>query len=151
MRTISREHPNIDRIVFKIVPDDNAKAVQMQSGELDLVQLTPKDTKNFEGKEGITCYDMKTSDYRGIMYNFNNDYWQKNKDIIPAINYAIDRQAIVDAVLLGEGITAYGPLQRNRYDDPDVEHYDYDPQKAKEVLEAARMHDGRRRILLPGW
>lgn len=129
--------PNIDRIVFKIVPDDNAKAVQMQSGELDLVQLTPKDAKNFEGKEGITCYDMKTSDYRGIMYNFNNDYWQKNKDIIPAINYAIDRQAIVDAVLLGEGITAYGPLQRNRYDDPDVEHYDYDPQKAKEVLEAA--------------
>lgn len=129
--------PNIDRIVFKIVPDDNAKAVQMQSGELDLVQLTPKDAKNFEGKEGITCYEMKTSDYRGIMYNFNNDYWQKNKDIIPAINYAIDRQAIVDAVLLGEGITAYGPLQRNRYDDPDVEHYDYDPQKAKEVLEAA--------------
>ena len=129
--------PNIDRIVFKIVPDDNAKAVQMQSGELDLVQLTPKDAKNFEGKEGITCYEMKTSDYRGIMYNFNNDYWQKNKDIIPAINYAIDRQAIVDAVLLGEGITAYGPLQRNQYDDPDVEHYDYDPQKAKEVLEAA--------------
>lgn len=129
--------PNIDRIVFKIVPDDNAKAVQMQSGELDLVQLTPKDAKNFEGKEGITCYEMKTSDYRGIMYNFNNDYWQKNKDIIPAINYAIDRQAIVDAVLLGEGITAYGPLQRNQYDDLDVEHYDYDPQKAKEVLEAA--------------
>ena len=129
--------PNIDRIVFKIVPDDNAKAVQMQSGELDLVQLTPKDAKNFEGKEGITCYEMKTSDYRGIMYNFNNDYWQKNKDIIPAINYAIDRQAIVDAVLLGEGITAYGPLQRNQYDNPDVEHYDYDPQKAKEVLEAA--------------
>lgn len=132
-----KEAPNIDRIVFKIVPDDNAKAVQMQSGELDLVQLTPKDAKNFEGKEGITCYEMKTSDYRGIMYNFNNDYWQKNKDIIPAINYAIDRQAIVDAVLLGEGITAYGPLQRNQYDDPDVEHYDYDPQKAKEVLEAA--------------
>ena len=129
--------PNIDRIVFKIVPDDNAKAVQMQSGELDLVQLTPKDAKSFEGKEGITCYEMKTSDYRGIMYNFNNDYWQKNKDIIPAINYAIDRQAIVDAVLLGEGITAYGPLQRNQYDNPDVEHYDYDPQKAKEVLEAA--------------
>ena len=51
--------------------------------------------------------------------------------------YPRQLSAIVDAVLLGEGITAYGPLQRNRYDDPDVEHYDYDPQKAKEVLEAA--------------
>ena len=58
---------------------------------------------------------MKTSDYRGILYNFNNDYWTANKDIIPAINYAIDRQAIIDAVLLGQGMTAYGPLQRNIY------------------------------------
>ena len=39
--------PNIDRIVFKIVPDDNAKAIQMESGELDLALLTPKDAKAF--------------------------------------------------------------------------------------------------------
>lgn len=67
--------PNIDKIIFKIVPDDNAKAIQMQSGELDLALLTPKDAKTFADQDGYTCYDMKTSDYRGILYNFNNDYW----------------------------------------------------------------------------
>lgn len=56
---------NIDRIIFKIVPDDNAQALQMQSGELDLALLTPKDARNFEGREGYTVYDMKTSDYAG--------------------------------------------------------------------------------------
>ena len=127
---------NIDQIIFKIVTDDNAKAIQMESGELDLALLTPKDAKTFADKDGYTCYDMKTSDYRGIMYNFNNEYWTENKDIIPAINYAIDREAIVETVLLGEGMTAYGPLQRNIYNNEDVEHYDYNPEKSKEILES---------------
>lgn len=128
---------NIDRIVFKIVPDDNAKALQMQSGELDLALLTPKDAKNFAGRDGYRVYEMETSDYRGILFNFWNPYWQTNRDLIPAICYGIDRQAIVDAVLLGSGIVAYGPLQRNMYNNENAEHYDYNPAKAKEVLESA--------------
>jgi peptide/nickel transport system substrate-binding protein len=129
--------PNIETIVFKIVTDDNAKALQLQSGELNLALLTPKDAQNFVDVDGYTCYDMKTSDYRGILFNFGNDYWTENRDIIPAICYGIDRQAIVDAVLLGQGMVAYGPLQRNEYNNEDVEHYDYNPEKAKEILEAA--------------
>ncbi|MBE5906607.1 MAG: ABC transporter substrate-binding protein, partial [Lachnospiraceae bacterium] len=126
--------PKINKIIFKIVEDDNAKAIQMQSGELDLAQLTPKDAQNFKDKDGFTCYDMLTSDYRGIMYNFANEYWKKNKDLIPAINYAIDRQAIIDAVILGQGMIAYGPLQRNIYNNENVEQYSYDTKKAEEVL-----------------
>lgn len=128
---------NIDRIIFKIVTDDNAKAMQMQTGELDLALLTPKDAETFQGRDGYQVYEMKTSDYRGILFNFWNAYWAENRDIIPAICCGIDRQAIVDAVLLGHGIPAYGPLQRNVYDNPDVDHYDYDPARAKDILEAA--------------
>lgn len=126
----------IDTIVFKIVTDDNAKALQLRSGELDLAQVTPKDAAVFARSSDLTVYDMKTSDYRGILYNFWNEYWQKNADLIPAINYAIDRQAIVDAVLLGEGFTAYSPIQLNKYNYDGVEHYDYDPEKAVQVLES---------------
>lgn len=129
--------PNIDTIVFKIVPDDNAKALQLRAGELDLALLTPKDAATFADEEGFTCYDMETADYRGILFNFQNEYWQENRDLIPAVCYAIDREAIIDAVLLGQGMAAYGPLQRNVYNYEDVEHYDYDPEKARAVLEAA--------------
>jgi peptide/nickel transport system substrate-binding protein len=111
--------------------------MQLQSGELDLAQVTPKDAVNFEGKKEFTIYDMDTSDYRGILYNFNHPYWQENEDLIPAINYAIDREAILDAVLLGQGEVAYGPLQRNRYHDPDAAHYDFNPEKAAELMEKA--------------
>lgn len=132
-----KEKANIDTIIFKIVPDDTAKALQLKSGELDLAQITPKDSVSFEGSSDFTIYNMTTSDYRGILYNFNNEYWQKNADLIPAISYAIDRKAIIDAVLLGRGIPAYSPIQRNEYNLEDVEHYDYNPQKAEELLKKA--------------
>lgn len=129
--------PEIDKIIFKIVPDDNARAMQMEAGELDLALLTPKDARNFTDKEGYACYTMKTSDYRGILFNFQHEYWKRNRDLIPAICYAIDREAIVEAVLLGQGIPAYGPLQRNPYNNEEVEQYVYNPEKAKQILENA--------------
>jgi peptide/nickel transport system substrate-binding protein len=129
--------PKIGKIIFKIVPDDNVKALQLEAGEIDMAKITPKDAKNFEGKDDYKIYNMKTSDYRGIMYNFNNQFWKDNADIIPGINYGIDREAMVSSVLLGQGITAYGPLQRNKYNNENVEHYDYNKDKAREVFEKA--------------
>lgn len=129
--------PKIDRIVFKIVSDDNAQAMQLRSGEVDLALLDPKNARNFEDAEGFVCYDMTTADYRGILFNFQNDYWTENRDLIPAVCYAIDRQAIVDSVLLGQGMAAYSPLQRNVYNDETVERYDYSPERARAVLESA--------------
>ena len=128
---------NIDTIIFKIVTDDNAKALQLKEGTLDLAQVTPKDAQNFTDAEGLTVYDMATADYRGILYNFWNPYWQENGDLIPAISYAIDRQAIVDAVLLGQGFSAYSPIQLNKYNYDGAEHYDFDPAKAEAAFEAA--------------
>lgn len=129
--------PKIDRIIFKIVGDDNAQAIQLESGELDMALLDPKNAQNFVGKEGFSCYDMMTSDYRGILFNFGNEYWTENKDLIPAVCYAVDRQAIIDSVLLGQGMAAYSPLQRNVYHNEDVARYDYNPAKAREILEDA--------------
>lgn len=135
--TYYKELANIERIVFKIVTDDTARALQMKAGELDLALLTPRDAQAFADTEGYTCYEMKTSDYRGILFNFGHEYWTENRDLIPAVCCAIDRQSIIDAVLLGQGAVAYGPLQRNIYDNDAVERYEYDPDRAREILESA--------------
>ena len=127
----------IDTVIFKIVTDDNAKALQLKEGSLDLAQVTPKDAQSFKDAEGLTVYDMDTADYRGILYNFWNEYWQTNADLIPAISYCIDRQAMVDAVLLGEGFVAYSPIQLNEYNYDGVEKYDYDLAKAEAAFLAA--------------
>ena len=127
----------IDTVIFKIVTEDAARALQLKNGELDLAQVTPRDAEGFRDAEGLTLYDMATADYRGILYNFWNEYWQANADLIPAISYCIDRQAIVDAVLLGQGFPAYSPIQLNRYHYDGAEHYDFDLEKAEAAFLAA--------------
>lgn len=127
----------IETVIFKIVTEDSARALQLKNGELDLAQVTPKDAKSLEAEKNLTVYSMKTADYRGILYNFQNEYWQKNADLIPAISYCIDRQAMVDAVLLGMGFPAYSPIQRNQYNEPNVEQYAFDLEKAAAAFEAA--------------
>ena len=122
--------PKIDRVIFKIVEDTDARALQLESGELNFAQITPKAEGNFTDNEDFRVYSMTTADYRGIMYNFNNDLWADNRELPAILSYAIDRQAIIDSVLLGHGQVAYSPLQAGPYNNPDIEKYEYDPDKA---------------------
>lgn len=129
--------PNIDTVIFKIVEDTDARALQLESGELNFTQITPKAIERFEGNENIAVYQMKTSDYRGIMYNFNSEFFAEYRELPAALSYAIDRQAIVDSVLLGYGEVAYSPLQMSEYNNESVEKYEYDPAAAQAALAAA--------------
>ncbi len=123
-------------MVFKIVEDTDARALQLESGEINFAQITPKAESKFKDKDGLAVYEMKTADYRGIMYNFNNDIWKNNRQLPKALSYAIDRQAIIDSVLLGHGQVAYSPLQAGPYNNSSIEKYSYDPDKAQKMIEA---------------
>jgi peptide/nickel transport system substrate-binding protein len=128
--------PKIDKIIFKIVPDYNARALQLKSGELDLAQVTPKDAREFMSNTDFEVYIMDTADYRGILYNFGNTFWKENPGLPAALSYAIDRDSIIKAVLLGHGQAAYSPLQKSVYNNPDIEKYNYSPERAKNEIEA---------------
>lgn len=134
--------PKIERIIFKIVPDTKARALQLKSGELDMAQITPQDAEEFKKGDRYQVYNMNTSDYRGILYNFNNPLFRDHRELPAALSYAIDRQPIIDSVLLGKGKVAYSPLQMSEYNNPDIEKYDYNPEKAKSLLQAGGWKQG---------
>ena len=46
--------PKIDKVIFKIVEDDNTQAVQLQSGEIDMALLDPKNAQNFKDADDYT-------------------------------------------------------------------------------------------------
>jgi peptide/nickel transport system substrate-binding protein len=129
--------PKIDEVVFKIIPDDKAKAMQLKSGEIDIAQIDPKDANMFENDKEFATYNFKTSDYRGVMYNFNKPLFKENKEVIKALSYSVDRKAIINSVLMGMGEAAYSPLQFSEYNNEDIEKYEYNPQKSKQILEDA--------------
>lgn len=133
--------PKIDTIVFKIVEDSSARALQIKSGELDLAQITPEDAKSFTDDK-FAIYDMATADYRGILYNFNSAFFKEHRELPNILSYAIDREAIVATVLQGQGEAAYSPLQKGPYHKADMERFAYDPLKAAQLLEAAGWQKG---------
>ena len=137
-----RGAPKIDRFVVKIVADDAAEAKALADGTADLARLSPRAAAPFEGKDGYRFYAMKTANFGAILINCAHPYWQRNRDLLPAIAYAVDRAAVINDALLGHGIPAYSPLQRSPFNNPNVEPYDYNPAKAQEILEAAGCRKG---------
>lgn len=129
--------PNIDTVIFKIVPDTDAKAMQLQSGEIDMAQITAKTAVPFREDAIYAVYQMGTADYRAVAYNYWNPYFQAHPELATILSYAIDKEAIVESVLLGEGEAAFSPLQMGPYNNENINKFDYDPEKAKSLLEEA--------------
>lgn len=128
--------PNIERLVYKTVGDETTKATMIQSGEADLAWLNSKYASTFEGKSGFKSWVFTTADYRGASMEMESDFWKDNKDSIGVLNYAIDKQSIVDSVLVGQGETAYSPIQRNPLGtDKAADIYPYDTAKFAEEME----------------
>ena len=134
--------PNIETVVFKIVPDSDARALQLMTGEIDMAQVTAKTAEGLEEKKELSLYHMETADYRAIAYNFSSPLFSRHPELANILSYAIDREAIVKTVLLGEGEAAYSPLQKSEYVNTEMEKFTYDPDKTQELLKAAGWKKG---------
>lgn len=136
----------LKKVIFKVLPDPNVRAVQLETGEVDVTLLEPDQLKRMEKVSTATVYKVPTADYRVMMFNFRKPLW-KDVKVRQAICYATNRKAILDGVLLGEGSIAYGPLQLSWANNPNVEKYNYNLEKAKSFLAEAGWKMGQDGIL----
>ncbi|MCO5385258.1 ABC transporter substrate-binding protein [Desulfosporosinus sp.] len=127
---------SINTVVFKFLPDGNVRALQLETGEVDMAFLEPSQVEKIEKTGKVTVYKVPTADYRCMMYNLNNDIW-KDVNVRKAFNYAVDRKAVVDGILMGYGSAAYSPIQLNQYKNDTIEKYEYNQPKAEELLDKA--------------
>lgn len=132
--TYFKGEPGVESIVFKFVSDSKTRALQLKAGELDLALLSPVDAEQFKDSETLKVAAMTTADYRGILYNFGSDFFSRHRELPNILSYGIERQAMVDSVLLGYGEAAYSPLQRSAFVKEDMEKFSYSPEKVKEGL-----------------
>ena len=128
--------PNIENIIFKNVTDENTKATMMQAGEADLVWLNASYASTFKNNPSYNVTEHPSADWRGISLNFKKDFWSKNKDSAAVLNYALDKNAILNAVVEGEGEAAYSPIQTNSMGgNTDADIYSYDLNKFAQEME----------------
>jgi peptide/nickel transport system substrate-binding protein len=133
--------PYIDRILTRVIPDTATQFLELKAGKLDDMTLTPlqyaRQTETQWFKENYAKYKYLAFAYTYLGYNLNDPKF-KDKKVRQALTTAIDRQAIVDGVLLGLGRIAYTPYNPDTFwYNPNVKKYPYDPQKAKQMLAEA--------------
>ncbi len=128
--------PSIEKVIFKFIPDSNVRALQLASGEVDIALLDPVQVGELEKRDRVKIYNIDTADYRGILFNMQNDLWQDVR-VRQAFSYAIDRAQIVKGILKGFGEVAYSPLQKHAFHNENIETYSYDVQRAEQLLDEA--------------
>ncbi len=133
--------PNIDRIVYRVIPDQSTMFLELQAGGLDFMGLTPiqyktqTDTPAFRKK--FNKYRYIAFGYTYLGYNLKKEMFRDRK-VRQALTYAINKQEIIDGVLLGLGQAATGPYKPDTWVyNPDVKRYGYSPEKARALLREA--------------
>lgn len=102
-------HAKLGTVTVVFVPDDNTRAQRMRNGDFDGTVLPPALAKGFERATDFTVYAHKTADHREVMLPMKNAV-TGDLAIRKALNLAVDRQGMVDAVLAGYGSPASVPV-----------------------------------------
>lgn len=137
------DQPKLDQVIFQVIPDNSARLIALQSGEIDMMDgLNPDDAAGLEGEEGIELLTRGENNFGYVGFHTQKEPVDQ-KEVRQAINYAIDKQAIADALYAGYATTAKNPLPPSYlgYNDG-VEGYEYNPDRARELLEEAGYADG---------
>ncbi|GEL76006.1 ABC transporter substrate-binding protein [Tenuibacillus multivorans] len=135
--------PKLDRVIFEVIPDNSARLIALRSGELDIMDgLNPDDADIVEQEEGIDLYTRAENNFGYLGFNTQKAPLD-NKKLRQAINHAVDREAIADALYNGYAVPAKNPVPPSYlgYND-EVEGYEYDLEKAQELLAEAGYADG---------
>ncbi|MEV7648678.1 ABC transporter substrate-binding protein [Arthrobacter sp. NPDC089319] len=132
----------IDKIIFRIIDDPNARRQALEAGQIDGYDLVaPADTQALAD----AGFKIVPRDPFTILYLGLNQKVKALSDlkVRQAISYAIDKDALVKQTL-PEGTkvaSQFVPDMVNGYNE-DVTTYPYDPAKAKELLAEAGYADG---------
>ncbi len=125
----------LKKIIMRIIKDSSARRLQLEKGDLDLVEDLPSDQlASLQGVSGV-----KVVDEPGFLVTYlylNNTHKPlDNVKVRQAISYAMDYKGIIDGVLHGEARQMRGPVPYGMWShDETLKQYSYDPAKAKQLL-----------------
>ncbi len=136
-----------DEIVIKIIPDNDEVIERFKAGELDIVSLglssIPKLEKDPELKARMIRVNSLDIQYFGFCFNKIDETPFRDVRVRRAMSYMIDREKYLEILYMGHGIPAKGifPPGLDAYN-PSLRGYEYNPEKARELLREAGYPDG---------
>lgn len=130
-------------VVYTIIPEAASRVIALETGEVDVIDKpTDEDLARLEADtENFTVLRKPTISQR--LFRFGcNDPIISNTKVRQAIVYAIDRQAIIDALFTGSGYPSTAPLAPVTFGYSDLGEIEQDLELAKSLLAEAGYPDG---------
>ena len=135
--------PKLGKVIFLSIPDNSARLNNLLAGNIDLADgINPSDGVTIEDNDSLQLFERPSMNVGYLGLTVTRPPFD-NKLVRQAMNHAIDKQAIIDSFFEGRAEVAKNPMPESisGYND-DIEGYEYDPEKAKELLAEAGHADG---------
>lgn len=135
--------PATERLVVRVIPEGTSRTIALETGEVDLIlDVEPIDKGKIEGNSELKLYEKMSNRIEWLSLH-NGKAPFDNKLVRQAISYAIDKESVNIVATDGRGMianTVTGPtvLGYNK----DINLYEYNPEKAKELLAQAGYPNG---------
>jgi|DewCreStandDraft_4_1066084.scaffolds.fasta_scaffold13331_2 peptide/nickel transport system substrate-binding protein len=145
--------PYISKYIYRVIPDQSVQFMEMISGGVDMMDLnselytTRANTEKFN--KNFNKYKITGFSYIYFGFNLNNELF-KDKKVRKAINYAINKDEIIQGVKKGLAVRTTGPYIPGTWaynNSDEVEKYDYNPELAKKLLAEAGFQYGKDGLL----
>jgi peptide/nickel transport system substrate-binding protein len=141
--------PTIDKLVFRVIDDPSSRYLALQKGEVQGMEFpSPDDLPKITQDTNLTVMSEPGLNVGYLAMNMGTDtpgYQKQFGDVRvrQAINYAINKQDIVNQLYKGTASAAVNPIPPTLWGYNDaVQDYTYNPAKAKELLKAAGYPNG---------
>ncbi|HTL90241.1 MAG TPA: ABC transporter substrate-binding protein [Leptolyngbya sp.] len=136
--------PKSNQLVMRFVTDSSARLAQVRAGQVDFtVELAPDQKTEIERDQSLTVGQRPSFN---VGYLALNPSFKQLSDVRvrQAIAHAINRPAIVQAFWQGSAVTTphFLPPALAWATSPTLQNYDYNPQKAKDLLKQAGFANG---------
>jgi len=133
----------IDNLVFAITPDASVRFAKLKSGECHAMPYpNPADLPAMEADPNIKVLKQEGLNVGYLAFNTEKEPFTDRR-VRVALNHAINKQAIIDAVFQEAGRIAKNPIPPTMWSyNENVRDYPYDPERAERLLAEAGYPDG---------
>lgn len=134
---------SVKTVVFRNVPEGTNRTTGLETGEIDIAyDVEPIDKRIVEETNGLELIEGPSLSSQYLGFNTKKAPFD-NVKVRQAINYAVNVQEIIDVALEGAGEVAKSPLMELIFGaNMDIEGYEYNVEKAKELLKEAGYENG---------
>jgi peptide/nickel transport system substrate-binding protein len=141
--------PSLQEVTFRVIPDDGSRVTALEKEEVHVaVGIPPSDIPRLKTNPGITI--LSTPSVRTVFVGFNclkEPFTDKR--VRQALNYAVNKEAIVKDLLGGVGRVSDAPISPGIFGYAPIKTYEYNIEKAKAMLAEAGFPEGFETTLHP--